>query len=118
MMNLIKSGVDFVRVAGLVLPSFILLGLLISSCSTQTKASHQAYKNDDIAKKTQSCVACHGADGRHGKDGVPPLGGRSYEELVEAMYKVRGAYSPQPLVGHQLSDEDIHEIATYFSRMN
>jgi len=49
---------------------------------------------------------------------VPPLAGRSHEELVAAMERVREAYSPQPLLGHQLNDEDIRVIADYFSGVN
>lgn len=89
---------------------FMLLG-----CSTQDKVTQPAQHNKDVAQKVQSCIACHGADGKNSKEGVPPLGGRSYEELVEAMQKVRDAYSPQPLLGHRLADDDIQDIASYFS---
>jgi cytochrome c553 len=72
-------------------------------------------QNTASAEKIQSCMACHGADGKSGKEGVPPLGGRTYEELVKAMQNVREAYSPQPLLGHTLTDAEIHNIASYFS---
>lgn len=89
--------------------------LFLAGCSVQGGISNPAPKNTAVTQKVQTCIACHGADGKNGKVGVPPLGDRSYEELVKAMQKVRGSYSPQPLLGHALSDEDISDIATYFS---
>lgn len=97
---------------------YIILGvslITLVACTTQKSASDPAQKNTASTEKIQTCMACHGADGKSGKEGVPPLGGRSYEELVQAMQKVREAYSPQPLLGHTLTDAEIHDIATYFS---
>jgi cytochrome c553 len=89
--------------------------LLLASCTTQKSATDTIPKNTAVTEKVQVCVACHGPDGKNGKPGVPPLGGRSYEELVRAMQNVREAYSPQPLLGHTLTDEEIHDIANYYS---
>ncbi|MGB7816317.1 MAG: c-type cytochrome [Methylotenera sp.] len=99
---------------------YIILGISLLSligCTTQKGASNPAPKNTASAEKIQTCAACHGPDGKNGKVGVPPLGGRSYEELVKAMQNVREAYSPQPLLGHSLTDADIHDIATYYSSL-
>jgi cytochrome c553 len=96
---------------------YYVLGIslfFLAGCSTQGSVS-SAPKNTAVTQKVQTCIACHGADGKSGKVGVPPLGGRSYEELVKTMQNVRDSYSPQPLLGHALSDEDISDIATYFS---
>ncbi len=89
--------------------------LLLAGCTTQKSVTNPAPKNTAVTEKVQVCAACHGPDGKNGKEGVPPLGGRSYEELVKAMQNVREAYSPQPLLGHTLTNADIHDIATYFS---
>jgi cytochrome c553 len=89
--------------------------LILAGCTTQGSTSNAAPKNTAVTEKVQICVACHGPNGKNGKEGVPPLGGRSYEELMTAMQRVKEAYSPQPLLGHTLSDEDMHDIATYFS---
>jgi cytochrome c553 len=91
--------------------------LLLTGCSTQKSATDTTAKNTAITEKVQTCAACHGPDGKSGKENVPPLGGRSYEELVKAMQNIREAYSPQPLLGHSLSDEDIHDIAAYYSNI-
>ncbi len=89
--------------------------LLLAGCSTQKSVTDTTQKNMAVAEKVQVCASCHGPDGKNGKAGVPPLGGRAYEELVKAMQNVREAYSPQPLLGHTLSDADIHDIANYYS---
>jgi cytochrome c553 len=91
--------------------------LMLASCTTQESALNPSSENSTVAEKVEVCVACHGPNGKNGKAGVPPLGGRSYEELVAAMQRVKEAYSPQPLLGHSLSDQDIHDIATYFSNV-
>ncbi|HNV88764.1 MAG TPA: c-type cytochrome [Methylotenera sp.] len=97
---------------------YIILGislLSLAGCTTQKSATDAAPKNTAASEKIQTCAACHGPDGKQGKEGVPPLGGRSYEELVKAMQNVREAYSPQPLLGHTLTDAEIHDIAIYYS---
>jgi len=101
---------------------YYLLGfyiILITACTAHEntqKSTANVQKNVAAAPEAaQICLACHGVDGIHGKDGVPPLGGRTYDDLVNAMHDVREAYSPQPLLGHFLSDDDIKEVAMYFS---
>ena len=97
---------------------YIILGISLFSlvgCTTQKSTTDAAPKNTAVAEKVQVCAGCHGPDGKNGKESVPPLGGRSYEELVKAMQNVREAYSPQPLLGHTLTDAEIHDIATYYS---
>ncbi len=89
--------------------------LFLAGCSAKENTPSPASENIPVAKKVEICLACHGADGKSGKPGVPALSGRSYEELVQAMKNVRDTYSPEPLLGHNLTDEDIHDIATYFS---
>ncbi len=91
-----------------------LSAILLVACSSQETKQQNLFASDKI----QTCVSCHGADGQSGKAGVPPLAGRSHEELVTAMERVREAYSPQPLLGHQLNDEDIRVIADYFSSVH
>jgi cytochrome c553 len=97
---------------------YTILGLfilLLAGCSHQQDPTKPAPIKASATEKAQICTACHGVDGKHGKENVPPLGGRSYEELVAAMHRVKESYSPEPTLVHRLSDEDMHDIATYFS---
>ncbi len=94
---------------------FGVLILLLAGCSPPGNTPKAIAKNAAAAEKAQICTTCHGVDGKHGKENVPPLGGRSYEELVAAMQRVKESYSPQPTLVHSLSDEDIRDIASYFS---
>ncbi len=93
------------------------LVLFLAGCSTKEDVSSSSPAKVSVAQKVETCLACHGADGKSGKPGVPALGSRPYEELAEAMRNIRETYSPQPLLGHSLTDEDIHDIATYFSNI-
>ena len=89
--------------------------VMLVGCTAQGSIPNKTLKNSVIPEKVQVCVACHGVDGRHGKENVPKLGGRTYDDLISAMQRVKEAYSPQPLLGHRLSDLDMHDIAIYFS---
>src|SRR5450830_272825 len=91
--------------------------LLVTGCTTQGNTANSQAKKVAAPEKVQICLACHGVDGIHGKAGVPPLGGRTYDDLVKAMHDVREASSAQPLLGHFLSDDDIKEVAMYFSTL-
>ena len=75
----------------------------------------KAIKSNTIPEKVHICTACHGVDGRHVKENVPLLGDRTYEDLIVVIQRVKDTYSLQTLLGHALSDEDMHDIATYFS---
>jgi cytochrome c553 len=94
---------------------FLSAALLLAGCSHQQDPTKPAPIKASATEKAQICTACHGVDGKHGKQNVPPLGGRSYEELVTAMQRVKESYSPEPTLVHRLSEEDMRDIATYFS---
>jgi cytochrome c553 len=79
-------------------------------------ASYPAPGNAADTKLIETCIACHGADGKSGKEGVTALGGRSYEELVQAMKNLREANIPSPQILHTMTDKDIQDVAAYFSK--
>lgn len=91
--------------------------LLLVGCSPLDNTPKAIAENAAVTEKAQICMTCHGVDGKQGKENVPPLGGRTYEELVAAIQRVKESYSPQPTLVHSLSDEDISDIATYFSNV-
>jgi cytochrome c553 len=94
----------------------VLLIPLLVGCNYQNSKTQVPVAGS--TSTVQTCATCHGVDGKNGKPGVPPLSGRTYDELVTAMERVRNAYSPQPLLGHNLTDDEIKKIATYFSNVH
>jgi len=89
--------------------------VILVGCTAQGSIPKSTQKISEIPESVRVCVACHGVDGRHGKENVPKLGGRTYDDLISAMQKVKETYSPQPLLGHRLSDLEMNDIAIYFS---
>ena len=77
---------------------------------------------DAAAGKTKStlCAACHGADGTSPMDIWPNLKGQKYAYLVKQIKAFRDGTrkdpSMQPMVAN-LSDEDIENLAAYYSSL-
>ncbi|MDO9394496.1 MAG: c-type cytochrome [Methylotenera sp.] len=91
--------------------------LLLAGCSTQGSDASSASKNTVVKEKAQACATCHDPNLKTGFADAPPLAGRSYDELVAAIQKVRDYKAPQPSLRHDLSDQDVHDVATYFSNL-
>jgi cytochrome c553 len=89
---------------------YFLLG-----CTTHGNAPIRASNNMAIEEKARVCATCHDPDIRTGFAEAPPLTGRSYKDLVSAIQKVREYDASEPSLRHDLSDRDVHLIATYFS---
>ncbi len=70
--------------------------------------------------KSALCAACHGADGISATDIWPNLKGQKYAYLVKQIKAFRDGSrqdpSMQPMVA-ALSDEDIDNLATYYSSL-
>lgn len=95
-----------------------MLGVILYfllACSTHDNASSSTPKNIAIEEKAGVCATCHDPDLNTGFTEAPPLTGRSYHELVTAIQKVRDFDAAEPSLRHDLSDRDIHLIATHFS---
>ena len=77
---------------------------------------------DAAAGKAKStlCAACHGADGTSPMDIWPNLKGQKYAYLVKQIKAFRDGTrkdpSMQPMVAN-LSDEDIENLAAYYSSL-
>jgi cytochrome c553 len=89
---------------------YFLLG-----CSTHGNVSSSTPKNIVIEERARVCATCHDPDIKTGFAEAPSLTGRSYQNLVSAIQKVREFDASEPSLRHDLSDRDIHLIATYFS---
>lgn len=91
--------------------------LFLVGCSTQGGDASSASKYSAVEEKAQACATCHDPNLKTGFADAPPLAGRPYDELVAAIQKVRDYKAPQPSLRHDLSDEDVHDVATYFSKL-
>ena len=73
------------------------------------------------AKKTVTCVACHGKEGISIADNYPNLACQKEKYLVKAIkdYKSGARKDPvmKPMVA-SLSDADIENIAAYYATLN
>lgn len=71
-------------------------------------------------KKAVRCQACHGLDGIAKKPDVPHIGGESEFYLTKQLKAFRAGERKDPqmsLMAKNLSDEDIADLAAYFSRI-
>ncbi len=69
--------------------------------------------------KSQTCAACHGADGNApiGPD-FPRLAGQHYDYLLKAMRDYKSGERKDPIMGGQvggLTLQDMADLAAYFS---
>jgi cytochrome c553 len=71
-------------------------------------------------KKAARCQACHGLDGIAKMPNAPHIGGESELYLVKQLKAFRAGERKDPqmsLMAKNLSDEDIADLAAYFSRI-
>ena len=96
------------------------LVLLLTLASTTALA---ADKGDAAADKTKAytCAGCHGIEGwknPYPNYHVPRIGGQNYEYLVNALTEYQKGERAHPTMQAQaqsMSDQDIRDLATFFS---
>lgn len=81
-----------------------------------------SYAGDIAAGKSKSatCAACHGAEGVSGNDIWPNLAGQKAGYLKKQMKDFRDGNRKDPMMAPMaasLSDEDIDNLAAYFSSL-
>ncbi|WP_322047819.1 c-type cytochrome [Paraburkholderia sp. J67] len=90
---------------------------IFSAASAQTP---QPKAPDTIESRVQGCTACHGSHGQGtDNDYFPRLAGKPAEYLYNQLMNFRDGrrkYPPMNYLVTYLSDEYLHEIATYFSQ--
>ena len=96
--------------------AFIAAALLLTGVSSHTYAAG----NIDAGKeKSALCVACHGADGNSTDPQYPRLAGQHASYLERALEDYRSGTRKNPIMAGfagGLTDEDIANLAAYFSR--
>lgn len=71
-------------------------------------------------EKMRMCQVCHGADGIGTNPTVPNLAGESAVYLVKQLKAFRGGerqHEQMSIIAQGLSDEDIDNVATYYSKI-
>jgi cytochrome c553 len=99
--------------------------LMIAACGgMMVLASGAALAHGDYAAgqaKSKTCAACHGADGNSTVPNFPKLAGQQYTYIIHALKAYRSGDRKNPIMGAQaknLSDQDIEDLAMYFSRQH
>ncbi len=85
--------------------------------------SGQALANGNIAhgkQKAATCFACHGVDGNAVNPQYPRLAGQYNEYLQQALHEYKDGRRKNPIMmgmAAALTDQDIKDIAAYFSSL-
>lgn len=90
----------------------ISLGLALASSSMATGNIEPG------KKKAQACMVCHGPQGIASSPGVPHLAGQPVVYLMEQLKNYRSGKRQNPVmavIAKPLSDEDIQDIALWYS---
>jgi cytochrome c553 len=72
------------------------------------------------ARKAERCIRCHGAKGVSEAPLVPNLAGQKQGYLVEQLKSFREGLrrsTPMRQVTQKLTDEDIEDLAAYYSQL-
>ena len=100
--------------------SLSVLALLVAS-AVSNGAMAAAPGNAEAGKAlSQPCQACHGADGNSTAPIYPRLAGQYADYLARALHEYRDGGRENPIMAvyvEKLSDQDIRDLATYFSAM-
>ncbi|ABG42408.1 cytochrome c, class I [Paraglaciecola sp. T6c] len=86
--------------------------------------SSAAQKSPDITKgkaKSAACAACHGARGVSTNSLWPHLAGQNKDYLVKQLHDFKTGKRSDPVMSGMakpLSNEDINNLAAYFSSLN
>ncbi|MFM0041763.1 c-type cytochrome [Paraburkholderia sediminicola] len=105
------------------LHSILLTALVsfVSTCHAQSAVEMQETGGEVHPPSITACVACHGALGEGTASGGPRLAGKDADYLARALTTFKTgtrANGVMQAVALDLSDSEIHELATFFSQQN
>jgi len=111
--SILRDGLRSISLAALV--------GFVGVCHAQTAMKARDTAAVAQAPSVTTCVACHGALGAGTATGGPRLAGKDPDYLAHALSMFRaGTRSSDVMqaVAHDLSDSQIRELATFFSKQN
>lgn len=95
-----------------------ICAIIASLCATQAVL---AAGNAAAGKqKAQACAACHGANGISTSDQFPILAGQYPDYIAQALHEYKDGQRKNPIMtgmAKPLSDQDIADLAAYFSSL-
>ncbi|MGC3875218.1 c-type cytochrome [Halomonas sp. GXIMD04776] len=100
----------------------ILTTVALVSCAAFAVTAQAAGDAEAGAEKITTCVACHGKDGKATAPIYPNLAGQSAQYLESSLKAYRegqrggGMSMMMTPMAKQLSDEDIADLAAYYSQ--
>ncbi|HTV86000.1 MAG TPA: cytochrome c [Dyella sp.] len=97
--------------------TLLSFGIALALASAPLLASGNA---ENGKAKAAACIACHGADGNAVDPQYPRLAGQYYGYIKEALHEYKDGRRNNPIMkgfASTLSDQDIEDIAAYFSSM-
>lgn len=93
--------------------------LILSIAVTSLGLQAHAEGNPEAGRaKSNSCVACHGADGNSLVAMFPKLAGQEQDYLYHSLRAYKSGKRKNPIMGGQvanLSDADMADLAAYFA---
>jgi cytochrome c553 len=97
--------------------SLLSFGIALALASVPLLASGNA---DNGKTKAATCVACHGADGNAVDPQYPRLAGQYNEYIQQSLHEYKDGRRNNAIMkgfAGTLSDQDIEDLAAYFSSM-
>lgn len=97
--------------------SLLSFGIALALASAPLLASGNA---DNGKTKAATCVACHGADGNAVDPQYPRLAGQYNEYIQQSLHEYKDGRRNNAIMkgfAGTLSDQDIEDLAAYFSSM-
>jgi cytochrome c553 len=97
--------------------SFLAVGTMLAFASTQVLASGSI---QDGKQKATTCFGCHGVDGNSVDPQYPRLAGQYNLYLQQVLHEYKDGRRNNPIMKGMvatLSDQDIEDVATYFSSL-
>ncbi len=96
-----------------------LLALLLFTAANAVSTAHAHTRTPDtMAARVLACAACHGAQGEGNTAYFPRLAGQPADYLYHQLQAFRGGHRKYPAMNYlttYLTDDYLHEIATYFA---
>jgi cytochrome c553 len=95
------------------MPSLLMSSIHVQTVQAQT-GQPQAEPVQTVQERFPTCLACHGAAGTSGSDGVPSLGGQPSDYVLIQLYLFREKQRPVEIMNAMaqgLTDEDLRDLA-------